>query len=89
MAWTVLYTSAAQRDVKTIRKRYPHLLKRLQQIDAQLREDPVHPTHRFEALRGDLNGYYSRRLDGFHRVVYRIERPDVVVVSCLGHYGDG
>ena len=89
MAWTVLYTSAAQRDVTTIRKRSPHLLKRLQQIDAQLREDPVHPTHRFEALRGDLSGYYSRRLDGFHRLVYRIERPDVVVVSCLGHYGDG
>lgn len=88
MAWTVLYTTAAQRDVKAIRKRYPHLRQRLERIDAQLRQDPVHPSHRFEALRGDLSGYYSRRLDGFHRVVYRIERPDVVVVSCLGHYGD-
>lgn len=88
MTWTVLYSSAAQRDVKTIRKRYPHLLKRLTAIDEQLRDDPVHPNHRFEALRGDLSGYYSRRLDSFHRVVYRIERPDVVVVSCLGHYGD-
>jgi toxin YoeB len=88
MTWTVLYTTAAQRDVKTIRKRYPHLVDKLETIDAQLRSDPLHPTHRFEALRGDLSGYYSRRLDGFHRVVYRIERPDVVVVSCLGHYGD-
>jgi len=64
------------------------LIRRLPQIVAQLRQDPVHPSHRFEALRGDLSGYYSRRLDGFHRVVSRIERPDVVVVSGLGHYGD-
>ena len=35
-----------------------------------------------------LSGHYARRLDGFNRVVYRIERPDVVVVSCLGYYGD-
>ena len=88
MTWTVLYTTAAQRDVKTIRKRFPHLKNRLDAIDAQLRDNPIHPTHRFEALRGDLSGMYSRRLDNFHRVVYRIERPDVVVVSCLGHYGD-
>ena len=88
MTWTVLYTTAAQRDVKTIRRRFPHLATRLEAIDEQLRQDPLHPSHRFEALRGDLGGYFSRRLDGFHRVVYRIERPDVVVVSCLGHYED-
>lgn len=88
MTWTVLYTTAAQRDVKTIRKHFPHLKDRLHAIDAQLHDDPLHPAHRFEALRGDLSGHYSRRLDSFHRVIYRIEQPDVVVVSCLGHYGD-
>jgi toxin YoeB len=86
--WTVLYTSAAQRDVKAIRKRFPHLHDRLHAIDARLRQDPHAPGQGYHALLGDLSGHYSRRLDGFHRVVYRIERPDVVVVSCLGHYGD-
>jgi len=42
-----------------------------------------------ESLQAALGHRFARRLDGFHRVVYRIERPDVVVVSCLGHYGDG
>lgn len=88
MPWTILSTTAAQRDVQTIRRRSPHLRQRLERIDAQLREDPVHPSHRFEALRGDLSGYYSRRLDGFHRVVERVELPDVVVVSRLGYYWD-
>jgi toxin YoeB len=88
VTWTVLYTPAAQRDVKTIRKRYPHLVKRMTDIDTVLRREPTHPSHHFEALRGDLSGYYSRRLDGFNRVIYRIEKPDVVIVSLLGHYGD-
>jgi Txe/YoeB family toxin of toxin-antitoxin system len=88
MTWTVLYTTAAQRDVKTIRKRYPHLIARLKDIDARLHTDPLASGQGFHALVGDLSGYYARRLDGFNRVVYRIERPDVVVVSCLGHYGD-
>jgi toxin YoeB len=88
LTWTVLYTPAAQRDVKSIRRRHPHLVPRLEEVDAILRRNPREPSHHFEALRGDLTGYYSRRLDGFHRIVYRIERPDVVVVSCLGHYGD-
>ena len=88
MTWTVLYAPAAQRDVRTIRKRYPHLLRRLQAIDATLRRDPFDPAYGFEALRADLTGYFSRRLDGFNRIVYRLERPDVIVVACLGHYGD-
>ncbi len=88
MNWTVLYTTAAQRDVQTIRNRYPHLAARLSAIDAQLRTDPQAANQGYHALLGNLSGYFSRRLDGFHRVVYHIEPPDVVVVSCLGHYGD-
>ena len=88
MTWKVLYTPVAQRDVRTIRRRYPHLVRRLEAVDATLRRNPFDPAHGFEALRVDLTGYYSRRLDGFNRVVYRLERPDVIVVACLGHYGD-
>ena len=88
MTWTVLYTTAAQRDVKAIRKRHPHLEPRLRAIDTQLQQDPRAVGQGFHALLGDLSGHYARRLDGFNRVVYRLERPAVVVVSCLGHYGD-
>lgn len=88
MSWTVLYTPAAQRDVRTIRKHHPRLVRRLEAIDATLRRDPFDPAYGFEALRADLTGYFSRRLDGFNRIVYRVERPDVIVVACLGHYRD-
>lgn len=36
-----------------------------------------------EALRNDLSGYWSRRIDQKNRLVYRIFRSDLEIVSCL------
>ncbi|MEY8469612.1 MULTISPECIES: Txe/YoeB family addiction module toxin [Erysipelotrichaceae] len=41
-----------------------------------------------EALRNDLSGYWSRRIDQQNRLVYRIFRSDLEIVSCRTHYGD-
>jgi len=41
-----------------------------------------------EALKGDLSGYWSRRIDDTHRLVYRIENGQVEVYQCKGHYDD-
>jgi hypothetical protein len=50
VTWTVLFTLAAQRESKTISKRYPHLLECFRHIHDPLRADPLHPNHRFEAF---------------------------------------
>jgi len=41
-----------------------------------------------EPLKGDLSGYWSRRIDDTHRLVYRIENGQVEVYQCKGHYDD-
>jgi len=41
-----------------------------------------------EPLKGDLTGYWSRRIDDTHRLVYRIENGHVEVYQCKGHYED-
>ena len=42
-----------------------------------------------EQLRGDWSGWWSRRIDEKHRLVYRI-LPDgrIEIVQCRGHYSD-
>lgn len=41
-----------------------------------------------EPLKGDLSGFWSRRIDDVNRLVYR-QRGDVLeIVSCKGHYED-
>lgn len=46
-----------------------------------------------EPLKGDLSGWWSRRITGDHRLVYRIEgKPNedqrIEIAACRYHYGE-
>lgn len=40
-----------------------------------------------EALKGDLQGYWSRRITTEHRLVYKHKDEQLLVASCRYHYG--
>ena len=39
-----------------------------------------------EPLRHELQGYWSRRIDGEHRLVYKVDQDAVTIVACKYHY---
>lgn len=39
-----------------------------------------------EALKNNLSGWWSRRIDEKNRVVYKIENNAIIIASCKGHY---
>ncbi|GHT80528.1 addiction module toxin, Txe/YoeB family protein [Actinomycetota bacterium] len=39
-----------------------------------------------EPLKGNLSGYWSRRIDEYNRLVYTIKDDDTIIISCKGHY---
>ena len=41
-----------------------------------------------EALKGNLQGYFSRRINEKHRLIYRIENDKILIAQCRGHYYD-
>ena len=41
-----------------------------------------------EPLKGDLSGFWSRRIDDANRLVYRVVDDVLEIVSCKGHYED-
>ncbi len=42
-----------------------------------------------ELLKGNLAGYYSRRISQKHRLIYRYSsKTKVEIISCYGHYSD-
>ena len=47
---------------------------------------PFSGTGKPEPLRGDLTGYWSRRIDREHRLVYLPEDGGIYVVGCRYHY---
>ena len=40
-----------------------------------------------EPLKGNLSGLWSRRIDEYNRLVYRIREDMIEIVSCRDHYG--
>ena len=41
-----------------------------------------------EPLKGDLSGYWSRRIDSKNRIVYKIENGIIYIAQCGSHYKD-
>lgn len=64
--------------------------KILRRINALIKECQRHPfegTGKPEALRGDLSGFWSRRITQEHRLVYRVRGSTLEIVLCRYHYG--
>lgn len=61
----------------------------LQKINRLIEECLRHPfegTGKPEPLRGDLAGYWSRRIDREHRLVYRVTQEALEIVQCRYDY---
>ena len=41
-----------------------------------------------EPLKNELSGWWSKRIDGEHRLVYRVEGESLIIAQARGHYGD-
>ena len=39
-----------------------------------------------EPLKGDLTGFWSRRIDATNRLVYKISDNGIEIIQCKGHY---
>ncbi|GAB1409023.1 Txe/YoeB family addiction module toxin [Desulfovibrionales bacterium] len=52
-----------------------------------VRNHPFDGLGKPEPLKGNLSGFWSRRIDGYNRLVYRIEGDVCQVIQCKGHYG--
>ena len=39
-----------------------------------------------EPLKGNLTGYWSRRIDDTNRLVYKIEDENIYIIACRYHY---
>ena len=63
-------------------------LKRINLLRTEAAREPFVGTGKPEPLVGNLSGYWSRRIDQTHRLVYRADDDDLVVLQCRYQYGD-
>ena len=61
-------------------------LKRIHALIDAARRDPFRGFGKPERLVGNLSGFWSRRIDETHRLVYAVDDADLTVIACRHHY---
>ena len=68
-----------------------HGKKTLKRSNAQMKDILRSPSQGIgtpEPLRGNLSGWWRRRIDETNRIVYYEQGDVIYIISCLGHYDD-
>ena len=72
------YTSWLTEDKK--------MLKKINDLIKDIQRTPFEGRGKPEPLKYELSGYWSRRIDREHRLVYQVSGSEILVYSCKYHY---
>ena len=77
MNWKVILSKKAVKDSKKLKG--VGLKSQAEKLLYLLSENPFHTPPDYEKLVGNLNGFYSRRINIQHRLIYDIDKIDKIV----------
>lgn len=70
----IVFRGDAWRDYVDLQRTDAKVLERINALITECARDPFRGTGRPEPLRQNLTGWWSRRITGEHRLVYRVTR---------------
>lgn len=59
---------------------------RINRLITECQRHPFEGAGKLEPLKGDYSGWWSRRIDQKHRLVYKIEVGTLFIAQCRFHY---
>jgi len=62
------------------------MLRKINGLIKEISRTPFQGTGKPEALRENLSGFWSRRINQEHRLVYKVENGAVIILQCRYHY---
>jgi len=83
-----LWTDKAWEDYLYWQTQDKKTLKRINQLVKDIESNGYDGIGKPEPLRGDMSGWWSRRIDDTNRLVYRITDGKIIIAYCRTHYGD-
>jgi len=62
------------------------ILKRINVLIKDIQRNCYDGIGKPEPLKGDLSGWWSRRIDEKNRIIYREKDGEIIIAACKGHY---
>ncbi|MEI6148935.1 MAG: Txe/YoeB family addiction module toxin [bacterium] len=82
----IVFSSQAWEDYLHWQQMDRKLLKRINDLIKEIVRTPFEGTGKPEPLRHALGGYWSRRINDEHRLVYKAEGDSVLIAQARYHY---
>jgi toxin YoeB len=86
MVRKVTFAPDAITQIQKFKTGQQKLAFRIFEILEDIQKTPFEGLGKPEPLKGNLKGFWSRRIDKEHRLVYQVKADEIEVISCFGHY---
>ena len=83
---TASFTEEAWEDYEYWINTDKKMVRKINTILKDIKQSPFSGIGKPEPLRYELQGFWSRRINLEHRLVYKIENDDILILSCRFHY---
>jgi toxin YoeB len=82
----LVFTESSWTDYLWFQDNDKQLLKLINGLIKEIQRTPFEGTGKPELLRANLSGFWSRRINLEHRLVYKVTETEIIFVSFRFHY---
>lgn len=83
----LIWSSTSWNDYRYWQKFDKKIVKRINELIKSSSRTPFEGIGKPEALKGDLQSYWSRRITSEHKLVYKFQYDQLFIAACRYHYG--
>jgi len=81
-----IFVDESWEDYLYWQKNNKKILKRINDLLKNISREPFSGIGKPEPLKHKYKGFWSRRIDGEHRLIYRIKDNEIHIAKCRFHY---
>ena len=82
----IIFVSTAWEDYLYWQTHDKSILKRINSLVKEIERTPFEGSGKPEPLKYNLATWWSRRINLEHRLVYKLDKGDIVILQCRYHY---
>ena len=82
----IIFSEIAWEDYTSWQTEDKKMIKKINELIKAIKSNPFDGIGKPEPLKYDFAGFWSRRIDREHRLVYQIREKELLIYSCKYHY---
>ncbi len=82
----IIFSKNSWEDYISWQSENKKMLRKINDLIKDIQRTPFEGKCKPEPLKYDLAGFWSRRIDREHRLVYQVNKKEILIYSCRFHY---